>query len=418
MPALSLGQAADRLWALAYTYGGAARNVLALAMAQIPPVDAPDPPGPPEPERVHLHMPVDVRSVALAVLAVIASVAALHLAGAVFIPLLMGVIVSYALSPLVDRMQRWRVPRALGAGLLIGSLSAGIGCTVYALSDDAAALIESLPNATQKVREAVRAQRGRSESAIDKVQRAAADLEQAAQEGSTARPASARGVTRVSIERARFDIKDYLWSGTLGVVASVGQAVVIVFIAYFLLASGDSFRRKLVKIAGPTFAHKRITVQVLDEIAAQIHRYLLVQVFTSVLVGVVTWLVFVAIGLEHAAVWGVVAFVLNFVPYIGSIALTAGSALVAFVQFGSADMALAVAGAALLIHVVSGNLLTPWLTSRANRLNAVTVFVGVLAFGWLWGLWGLLLGVPILTTAKAVCDHVDGLQPIAELLGN
>ena len=87
-------------------------------------------------------------------------------------------------------------------------------------------------------------------------------------------------------------------------------------------------------------------------------------------------------------------------------------------QFGSVDMALAVGGAALLIHVVSGNLLTPWLTSRTNRLNPVTVFVGVLAFGWLWGLWGLLLGVPILTTVKAVCDHVDDLQPIGELLGN
>jgi predicted PurR-regulated permease PerM len=159
-------------------------------------------------------------------------------------------------------------------------------------------------------------------------------------------------------------------------------------------------------------------VQVLDEIGEQIHRYMQVQVFTSVLVGIVTWLAFMAIGLEQAAVWGVLAFVLNFVPYIGSIALTGGAALVAFVQFGSVNMALAVAGISLAIHVISGNLLTPWLTSRTNRLNAVTVFVGVLAFGWLWGIWGLLLGVPILTTVKAVCDRVEDLQPIGELLGN
>lgn len=369
-----------------------------------------------EPQRVHLHMPVDVRSVSLALLATIATLFALHVASTVFIPLLLGVMLSYALGPVVSRLERLRVPRALGASLLIGSLGAGLAWTVSAVSDDAIALIESLPVATQKVRAAVHAQRGQ-ETTIDKVQRAAADLEQAAQEGAAVRPASPRGVTRVSIERTRFDIKDYLWSGTVGAAASIGQALVVVFIAYFVLASGSSFRRKLVKIAGPTFARRRITVQVLDEIGVQIHRHLLVQVFTSVLVGVATWLAFLLVGLEHAAVWGVVACVLNFVPYIGSIAVAGGACLVAFVQFGTLNMALAVAGIVVLIHLVSGNLLTPWITSRANRLNAVTVFVGVLAFGWLWGIWGLLLGVPILTSIKAVCDRVEELQPIGELLG-
>ena len=184
-----------------------------------------------------------------------------------------------------------------------------------------------------------------------------------------------------------------------------------------MLASGDSFRRKLAKIAGPTFARRRVTVQALDEIGTQIHRYLLVQLFTSALVGLVTWIAFALIGLEHAAVWGVVAGLLNFVPYLGSLVVAGGASLVAFVQFGSLDMALAVAAIVLGIHVVSGNLLTPWLTSRTNRLNAVCVFVGVLAFGWLWGVWGLLLGVPVLTSLKAVCDRVEGLQPIGELLG-
>ena len=380
---------------------------------------APAPPPRHAPELVHLQMPIDVRSVSLALLAVIASLFALHVASAVFIPLLLGVMASYALSPVVDRMVRLHIPRALGAALLLAAIAGGVGWTAWSLSDDATALIESLPGATQKVHDAVRAQRGHSESAIEKVQRAAVQLEQAAQEGSAsaAPPTATRGVTRVSIERTRFDIKDYLWTGTLGLAASAGQTLVVIFIAYFLLASGSSFRRKMVKIAGPTFAQKRITVQVLDEITEQIHRYLLVQVFTSALVGAATWLAFLALGLEHAAVWGVVAFVLNFVPYLGSIAIAAGSALVAFVQFGSVDMTLLVAGTAMLIHTLSGNLLTPWLTSRTNRLNAVTVFVGVLAFGWLWGVWGLLLGVPVLTTVKAVCDRVEDLRPIGELLG-
>ena len=362
--------------------------------------------------------PVHVRNTSLAILATLACLVALRLASPVFIPLLLGLMLSYALSPVVDRMARLRIPRALGAALLLAVIGWSVGWTAYKLSDDATTLIESLPAATQKVRETLRAQRGRSESAIDKVQRAATQLEQAAQDGAPAPPMATRGVTRVSIERTRFDIKDYLWSGTLGLAASMGQALVVVFIAYFLMATGDRFRRKMVKITGPNFAQKRITVQVLDEVAAQIHRYLLVQVFTSVLVGVAIWLAFLAIGLEQAAVWGVVAFVLNFVPYVGTIVLTAASALVAFVQFGSMDMVWVVGGIAVGLHTFTGNLLTPWLTSRTSRLNTVSVFVGVLAFGWLWGVWGLLLGVPILTTVKAVCDRVDDFKPIGELLGH
>ena len=368
-----------------------------------------------ESSRLLLHMPVDVRSASLVLLAAMAGVFALHAASAVVIPVLLGLAISYALSPVVDRLQRLRLPRAVGAAVLLAAIFGGLGWTALSLSDDAAALVESLPAATQKVRDVLRAQRGH-ESTIDKVQRAASQLEQAAQEGAAA-PTAPRGVTRVSIERPRFDIKDYLWTGTLGAAASIGQLVVVVFIAYFLMVAGNTFRRKMVKIAGPTFAQKRVTVEVLDEIAGQIHRYLLVQLGTSVLVGVAVGLAFRAVGLEHAAVWGVAACVLNFVPYLGTLVLTVGAALVAFVQFGTLDGALLVAGIAMGLHLISGNLLTPWLTSRTSRMNAVAVFVGVLAFGWLWGLWGLLLGVPVLAAVKAVCDRVDDFKVVSELLG-
>ena len=371
----------------------------------------------PEPTRSHLLGPVDIRSLSLALLTMIACVFALRAASAVFIPVLLGLAISYALSPLVDRLQRLHLPRVIGAALLLAAIGGGLAWTAWALSDDAAELVESLPAASQKVREALRAQRGHSESTIDKVQRAATQIEQAAQEGAAA-PTSPRGVTRVSIERSRFDIKDYLWTGTLGVAASIGQAVVVVFIAYFLMISGNRFRRKIVKIAGPTFAQKRVTVEVLDEITAQIHRYLLVQLFVSVLVGIAVGLAFYAVGLQHAAVWGVAACVLNFVPYLGTLVLTTGAALVAFVQFGTLNGALLVASIAMGLHVISGNLLTPWLTSRTNRMNAVAVFVGILAFGWLWGVWGLLLGVPVLAAVKAVCDRVDDFKAVSELLGD
>jgi len=221
----------------------------------------------------------------------------------------------------------------------------------------------------------------------------------------------------VQIEKPKFNIQDYLWAGTMGAVGFTGQVIIVLFLAYFLMVSGDSFRRKLVRISGPTFSKKKITLQVLDEITNQIQRYLLVQLFTSFLVGVATWLVFLWIGVEHAAIWGIAAAILNTIPYLGAVIFTIGTALVAFLQFGTIGMALLVSGSALIITSLEGFWLTPWLTSRASRMNAVVIFAGVLFWGWLWGVWGLLLGIPILMAIKAVCDHVEDLKPVGELLG-
>jgi len=361
-----------------------------------------------------LHLPAGNRSVSLALLAVFGAAFVLQWASAVFVPLMLGLTFSYALSPAVSRLQRLHLPRAAAAALLLAVLVAGAGWVTWSLSDDAIRFVESLPEAAQKIRQVARAQRT---GTLDMVQQAATRLEQAAQEGGAGPPAATQGVTRVQIERAQFNLKDYVWSSMPGAAAAVGQATVVLFITFFLLASGDSFRRKIVRLAGPTLGRRKVTVQALDEITAQVQRYLVTQVLISVAVGAATGAAFVAIGVEHAAVWGVLAFALNFVPYLGAIVLTGGAALVGFVQFGSVEMAALVAGVSMAVHVVSGNLLTPWLTSRASRLNAVTVFVGVLAFGWLWGLWGLVLGVPILLIVKAVCDRVDELQPVGELLG-
>ena len=385
----------------------------AAAATELAPAPAQTDPGA-TPSTTVLHMPTVGRNLALTLLAVFGAVLMLHWASAVFVPLMLGLTFSYALSPAVARLQRLCLPRAAAAALVLATLVGGAGWAGWALSADATRFVESLPEAAQKIRQAARAQRS---GAMDKVQQAATRLEQAAQEGGAGPPAVAQGVTRVQIERAQFNLKDYVWSRMPDMAAAVGQATVVLFITFFLLAAGDSFRRKVVSLAGPTLARRKLTVQALDEVTAQIQRYLVVQVLISVIVGVATAAAFFAIGVEHAAVWGVLAFALNFVPYLGAVVLTGGAALVGFVQFGSVEMTALVAGVSMAVHIVSGNLLTPWLTSRASRLNAVTVFVGVLAFGWLWGVWGLVLGVPILLMLKAVCDPVDEFRPVGELLG-
>ncbi|MDQ6639178.1 MAG: AI-2E family transporter [Pseudomonadota bacterium] len=375
-----------------------------------------------EPQRVVVHLPVNVRNASMVTIAVMVSVFILSWAKAVFVPILLGVMASYALTPVVDRLQHWRIPRVLGSAVLLTAIVASLGWTAYRLGDDATALIESLPEVAQKFREVMQLRDERSGAkpvgAIGKVQAAAAELEKAAEGGASSTSPAARGVTKVQIEKPKFNIQDYFLSGTLGLAALIGQATVVFFLTFFLLASGNTFRRKLVKIAGSNFSDKKLTVQALDEIADQIQRYLLVQVFTSILVGVATWLAFLWIGVQHAAAWGLVAGVLNFIPYLGSIVFTAASAAVGLMQFGTIESALLIAGVSLGLHTVSGYVLTPWLTSRTSRMSAVAVFIGVLAFGWLWGLSGLLLGVPILMVVKAVCDRVEDLKPVGELLGS
>ena len=259
-----------------------------------------------QPQSVVVHLPVNVRNASMVLIAVLVTVFILSWAKAVFIPVLLGVMASYALTPIVDRLQQWRIPRVLAAAVLLSAIVGSLGWTAYRLGDDAIAVLESLPEVAHKFREVIRAREGSgtgSVSTMGKVQEAATEFEKAADGATTKNAAAARGVTKVQIEKPKFNVQDYVVSGTLEVVAFIGQATVVFFLTFFLLASGNTFRRKLVSVAGSSFSEKKLTVQALDEIAAQIQRYLLVQVFTSLLVAVATWCVFLLMGVEHAAAW-------------------------------------------------------------------------------------------------------------------
>jgi predicted PurR-regulated permease PerM len=360
----------------------------------------------------------EAHSVPLTLLTVFAVIFILDWAQTVFIPLVLGVVVSYALSPLVTQLRKWHVPRTLGAAALLLLIVGGVGSMAYSLHAETVSMIETLPEAAQKFRQTLRTQRSGSTGTLENVQKAVDQIEHAASETAAQPAVVPRGVTRVQIEQPKFNIRDYLWDGTIGALSFISLAVIVLVLTFFLMASGDTFRRKLVKLSGPTLSKKRITVQMLNEITSQIQHYLLVQVFTSALVGIATWLAFLWVGMEHAAVWGVAAAVLNFIPYLGAIIITGGTALVAFLQFGSVGMALTVGTISLVINSIEGYLLTPWLSGRASRMNAVVVFAGILFWGWLWGAWGLLLGMPIMMAVKSVCDRVEAFKPVGEFMGD
>ena len=368
----------------------------------------------PAPEPVAVRMPVDIRSAALTVLAVLATILVLQYAQAMIIPIVLGLLISYALEPIVARLTRWHVPRPLAAALVLLVVTGATGRLLYGLRSEVSAIVDQLPQAARRLRQMIENDRPTTAVAIQQVQKAATELEKAA---TAAAPPPSSGVPRVQVESPPFNVSDYVMWGSIGVATAVGQLVLILFLAYFLLASGDLYRRKLVKIVGPSLSKKRVTVQILSEIDRQIEMFLLVEMFTSAVVGIATWLAFRALGVNQAAVWGLLAGVFNSIPYFGPVLVTGGTAIVAFLQFGSINMAVLVSGISLVITSLEGFLLTPWLTSRASSMNAVAIFIGLLFWGWVWNVWGMLLAVPMLMVIKAICDHVEDFKPVGELLG-
>ena len=259
-----------------------------------------------EPEPAGVATTVDVRSAALTIIAVLAIVTVLKVAQAMIIPIVLGVLISYALDPVVGWFENRHVPRAVSAAVLLVAIVFGTGAAMYGLRFQVGEIVDKLPEAAQRVRKSLAQDRSASSpgpTAIQQVQKAATELEKAAD--STATPAApASGVTRVQVESTPFNLTDYLLWGSIGVVAAVGQLVLVLFLVYFLLASGDLYKRKLVKIVGPSLTKKKITLQILADIEHQIGTFLLIEVFTSIVVGIATWLAFRWIGLEQAAVWG------------------------------------------------------------------------------------------------------------------
>lgn len=368
-----------------------------------------------------LQTTINIRSTSLAVLALISIIGLLYFARAVFIPITIAVLASYTLTPVVDWLKtRAKLPKAVGAGLTLAAIVIGVGFGLESLQPQAIQVLDIVPRATEKFSKALQRNALGPPGAVEKMQKAASEIGKAANAAATTSNGpvtQAASAGSAPAESTRFNVWDYVVMGTASAVAGAGQLVVVVALVYFLLIAGDSFRRTLMRISGDTLSKKKITLRILEEINSQIQRYLLVQFATSALLGVLTWWAFAWLGLENALFWGCVGGVLHLIPYAGPTAFIVLVGLVAYAQFDTLQPVVLVIGSALTIVGVIGLLLVPWLTQRVGRLNAVTVFVALLVWGWLWGVWGLLLGIPIVMAINAVCERIEELQPISEFLG-
>jgi len=339
-------------------------------------------------------------------------------AAALVTPILVSILAAYALESVVEIGMRCRLPRAAAVvvtyALVATVITGGARLAkrqVVAFLEDLPATIAALESAVFG-RDATRRPQAAHNDAIQSLQRAATNIEATV---NAVAPAAHSGL-RLTIDEP-FDVRTYLIDAWNRVVNTGAQMIVIAVLTFVLLLGGDRIKWKLIKMAGPRFEERILTIDVLRAIDRQIQRYLVARLGISSIVAGATAAAMWGVGVRQPVVLGAITGVLNVLPFVGPAFGVAVCAVVAFVQFHTAAATLLAGGAATLVAALEGNLITPWLTGRAGELNTVAVYVSILFWGWMWEMWGLLLAVPLMIAIKAAADHIAPLQPLGELLG-
>jgi predicted PurR-regulated permease PerM len=335
----------------------------------------------------------------------------------VLAPIFGSVLLAYALEPFVRALMRLHLPRVLAAMVVyavIAAAAVGVGRTAQTRVN---AFLDDLPRTLASMRAAANKPHKRGAAAqpgtLDRVQEAVKDLQ--ATGGAAAQPPA--DVQRVVAVPRSFALRNYLLNAGVEVVGISLRFIAVALLTFMLLSTGDLFKRKAITIAGPRLAERKLTLEVIKSIDRQIERYLIVRLLISAIVAILTAAVLMVTGLHYPGIWGLIAGILNVFPLVGPAVACAAITAAAALQFHAVEPTLLVATAAVAIAALEGNLISPWLTSRAGELNTVAVFVSVLFWGWTWDVWGLVLAVPITVAVKAAADHIEGLRPIGELLG-
>jgi predicted PurR-regulated permease PerM len=356
------------------------------------------------------------RDIAIVVLAILATIAATKIAAPLFVPVVLGLMGSYALRPIVTWLESVKVPRWLGAMLVMASLLAALGGAGWWLADDVAAAVAELPTAARKLRSIVHQWQETGPGPISHVQEAATELGKTAAEMAGQQPVDASKAGTPA--PAAPTLSSRVAENAALVIGLVSQLAIAILLAGLMLAAGDAFRRKLVKIVGHSLARRRVTVEILDEIDTQVQRQLMILVACNVLIALSCWLTFQVAGLGRAALWATIVGLLHFIPYVGTAVATLLIGAVALVQTGSIASGLGFAALTATLAIAIGFLLMGWWQGRAVRMNAVATFIALLFFGWLWGAWGLILGGPLMAIVKVCADRIEPLNPLGELLGH
>jgi predicted PurR-regulated permease PerM len=372
---------------------------------------------PKDPPLTTVNQPADSRSLAEVIVAVVATIFALYWAQRFFIPLFLGIVLAYTLNPLVTWMERIKIPRLVGTTIVMVTLLFGIALGTLSLRGQVERILDQVPDAAGKLSVVLKDMAAQPNTVL-KVQAAALEIEQATNQAASGTTASQKPPTRVVIEEPKFKLLTWLWTGSLGMFGIIGETAMMLILVIFLLLSGDTFKRKFMRISGPSLSKRKITAAILDDIDRSIQNYMLTLLMANVLLGILTWLAFRLIGLDNAGAWAVAAGVLHFIPYLGPALTAVATGMAGFMQFESLSMAMLVAASSLIIATLVGMVLVTWMCGKISNMNTTAVFVALLFWGWLWGIWGLLFAIPITGMVKVFAERVEDLRPVAELLSD
>jgi predicted PurR-regulated permease PerM len=348
-----------------------------------------------------LKKPPTVSAIALVGLFFLATVGFLYFAKVVILPLVVAVMLSFLLKPVVKWLAGLKVPPALGAAIVLLVMLFALGNGITRLTKPANDFVAQLPESLRRVEEKVR----RLIWHAEQLSKAAAQVQDFTK-GSPPEEATPK------VEVKRSGLMDTIFSATTSFIAGAIETIVLL---YFLLASGELFQLKLIKLL-PNFHEKKKVTAIVHEVQQSISAFLftisIINLCLGTLVGVGVWLA----GLGNPILWGVTAALLNFVPYFGPIVGVAILGLAGLLTFESVGHALVPPLIYLGLHALEANFITPTLLGRRLTLNPVVIFLSLMFWTWLWGITGALLSVPLLMILKILCDHFKTLTPIAEFL--
>jgi predicted PurR-regulated permease PerM len=340
-----------------------------------------------------------VRTAVLAVLAVTV-VATLHFGRPILMPILVAMLLSLLLSPLVSLIERIGLHRAIASVIVVLFAAACVAALSVHLAAPAQQWLETGPERIEQLREKVRTLR----APVDRVSAATERVAEITANDARAAP------REVVVQRT--------WTAALiaNVQAIVINAVIVVILLYFLLSSGDLFQRKLIRVV-PTLDDKIRAIEISRTIQQQIGRYFAAITLINSGLGVVVGLTMAALGMPTPALIGAIAGILNFVPYLGSLVTLSIVAIVSVLTFDDIPAMLLPPAVYLLLTVVEGQVVQPIVLGRHLSTAPVVIFIWVLTWGWLWGVGGVVIAVPLLVAAKICAEHLPSWKPLAELLG-
>jgi predicted PurR-regulated permease PerM len=343
---------------------------------------------------------VEVRSIAITGLLVLAVLYTLYFAKAFLLPIVLAVLLDFLLSPVVRTLKRAKIPEPAGAALVLLALLGAIGFAGYSLAGPAREWVAKAPESLARVQTRLRDLR----KPVEQVTKTAEQVEQATEVAKS-------GPQEVVMRGPR--LSERLFGTTQSLLTGALETLILL---YFLLAAGDLFLQKLIKVL-PQFGDKKKAVAIARETEASISTYLFTVAVVNVVLGLVVALVMTLIGMPGAWLWGTLAALAEFVPYIGATVLLATLAMAGLTTFDSVGHALLVPGAYLAVNLIQSQFVSPMILGRRLTLNPVAILVGLVFWWWLWGVGGAFIAVPLLATLKIFCDHIESLAPIGEFLG-